>query len=75
MSEGRRARGVSATRVIRAFQKLGFEIDRITGSHHIMLNPDGRRVSIPRHRTVKVGLLLDQLKKSGISWEEFRGEL
>jgi hypothetical protein len=40
-----------------------------------MLNPDGRRVSIPRHRTVKVGLLLDQLKKSGISWEEFRGEL
>jgi len=72
MSEGRRARGLPAGRVIRVFQKLGFEVDRVTGSHHII---DGRRVSIPGHRTVKTGLLLNQLKKTGITWEEFRDEL
>jgi hypothetical protein len=36
-----------------------------------MLHPDGRRVSVPRHQVVKTGLLLGQLKRVGITWEEF----
>ncbi|HEX5140895.1 MAG TPA: type II toxin-antitoxin system HicA family toxin [Dehalococcoidia bacterium] len=57
--------------MLRAFGRLGFEIDHVTGSHHILLHPDGRRLSIPRHQVVKTGLLLNQLKRAGISWEEF----
>jgi predicted RNA binding protein YcfA (HicA-like mRNA interferase family) len=63
---------MAAARVIRRFEKLGFEIDHVTGSHHIMKHTDGRRVSVPRHRVVKTGLLLGQLKRIGISWDNFR---
>ncbi len=59
---GRRARGITSTRVIRRLQVIGFEIDHVTGSHYIMKHSDGRRVSVPRHRTVKTGLLLNQLQ-------------
>jgi predicted RNA binding protein YcfA (HicA-like mRNA interferase family) len=54
---------------------MGFEVDHITGSHHILIHSDGRRVSIPRHQTVKTGLLLGQLKRIGIEWEDFRENL
>ncbi|HLF72468.1 MAG TPA: type II toxin-antitoxin system HicA family toxin [Dehalococcoidia bacterium] len=64
-----------ATRVLRAFRKLGFEVDHITGSHHIMLHPDGRRVSVSRHQRVKTGLLLAQLKRAQVTWEEFSENL
>jgi predicted RNA binding protein YcfA (HicA-like mRNA interferase family) len=61
--------------VLRAFRRLGFEVDHVTGSHYILLHEDGRRATIPRHNPVKPGLLLDQLKKAGISWEAFRQNL
>lgn len=75
LSGGRRGRGVKAGAAIRAFERLGFEVDRVRGSHYILLHPDGRFVSIPRHREVKPGLLLNQLKRAGISWEEFEEHL
>ena len=75
MPDGRIGRNVTADAAIGAFQKMGFEIDRVRGSHYILLHPDGRRVTIPRHRVVKPGLLLDQLKKLGISWAEFQDNL
>ncbi|HLF79202.1 MAG TPA: type II toxin-antitoxin system HicA family toxin [Dehalococcoidia bacterium] len=54
---------------------MGFEVDHVSGSHYILLHSDGRRTSIPRHRTVKTGLLLAQLKRAGLTWEEFREAL
>ena len=60
---------------IRAFGRLGFELDRVRGSHYILMHLDGRVVTVPRHRELKPGLPLDQLKKVGISWEEFEGQL
>ncbi len=75
MAEGRRARGLGPRRVIRALRKLGFEVDNIEGSHYTLRRADGKRVVIPHHDEVKVGLLLDSLKAAGISWDEFQGAL
>lgn len=75
MPDGRRARGVTAERAVRAFRRFGFEVDRIHGSHYILLHSDSRLVVIPRHGELKPGLLLDQLKKVGIGWEEFEEQL
>jgi predicted RNA binding protein YcfA (HicA-like mRNA interferase family) len=75
LPDGRRGRGVRAEAAIRAFRRFGFQVDRIHGSHYILLHPDGRLVTVPRHGELKPGLLLDQLKKAGISWEDFEERL
>ena len=75
VTSGRRGRGVTSSRAVRAFRRLGFEVDHVTGSHYILKHPDGRRVTIPRHGTVKPGLLLDLIKKSRLTWEEFEEKL
>jgi predicted RNA binding protein YcfA (HicA-like mRNA interferase family) len=54
---------------------LGFEVDHVEGSHYVLMNPDGRRVSLPRHGVVKPGLLLDLIKKSKLTWEQFEENL
>jgi predicted RNA binding protein YcfA (HicA-like mRNA interferase family) len=72
---GRRARGVSFPRALRAFQRLGFEVDHVSGSHYVLIHADGRRVSLPAHRIVKPGLLLDLIKKSKLTWRQFEENL
>ena len=75
MPPGRQGRGVQAAAAIKAFQKLGFSVDRIHGSHYILKHADGRRVTVPRHGEVKTGLLLNQLKRVAVAWEDFREAL
>lgn len=69
---GRRLRDIRPERVIRAFERLGYEVARVRGSHHILKHPDRATISIPRHGTVKVGLLLSKIKAAGITPEEFQ---
>jgi predicted RNA binding protein YcfA (HicA-like mRNA interferase family) len=38
---------VRGDRLVRALEKAGFKIARITGSHHIMRHPDGRGTTVP----------------------------
>ena len=70
---------ISGRQAVRAFLRLGFKIDRIRGSHHILLHegPPVRAVSIPVHgnKTLPRGTLLDIIKKSGCKVEEFVSEL
>ena len=40
---------VRGDRVVRALEKAGFKVARITGSHHIMRHPDGRGTTVPVH--------------------------
>ena len=68
---GRRLRDVSPERAIRAFERLGYEVVRVRGSHYILKHPGRATLSIPRHRTVKVGLLLSKIKAAGIKAEDF----
>ena len=68
---------VNGARVVRALQRAGFEVVRITGSHHIMKHPDGRAVTVPVHasRDIRLGTLRSILSDAGLTVEEFRGLL
>jgi predicted RNA binding protein YcfA (HicA-like mRNA interferase family) len=49
----------------------GFILDRVTGSHHILINKDGgRRITVPVHaRSLPKGTLHEVLKQAGLSPE------
>ena len=70
-SGGRKLRGLTATRVIRAFEKAGFYVSRVAGSHYVLKHAERPTLIIPRHDPVKAGLLLGQVKRSGLTIEEF----
>ena len=71
-SGGRRLRNVRVQRAITAFQRLGYQIARVRGSHYILKRSDGSMIVLPMHRgTVKVGILLDANERAGVSPEEF----
>ena len=65
---------VSAERVVRALEKYGFEVVRISGSHHIMRHPDGRGTTVPVHhgRDLAKGTLRGILSDVGMTIEDFR---
>ncbi len=59
---------------VRAFNRAGFALDRIEGSHHILKHPGKAvRLSIPVHagKTVGVGLLARQIKLADLTVEQF----
>ncbi len=69
---------VSGTEAVKAFQRLGFFVDRQRGSHVVLkkIMPDGTRgCVIPMHREIALGTLRSALKMAGISPEEFSGAL
>ena len=60
--------------VLRALQKLGFEVTRIKGSHHILKHSDCKSVTVPVHRNeyLGIGLLSQIVEDSGYSREEIK---
>ncbi len=65
---------VNGMQTIKAFEKFGFVVDRVKGSHHIMKKPDHTYVlTIPVHgaRSLKPGTLRSLIRDAGISVEEF----
>jgi len=69
---GRKLRDVKATDAIRAFERLGYRVVSSKGSHRRLRHPDKGQIVIPVHRgAVKVGIIMDALKKAEISIEEF----
>ncbi len=69
---GRKLRNLRITETIRAFERLGYRIVRVKGSHHILKHPEKGMLVLPFHRgTVKAGILFDALDKADISVEEF----
>ena len=61
-------------RVIKAFERAGWKTRKQTGSH-VKLTKEGNAniLSIPVHKgkTIKQGLLRDQISKAGLTVEEF----
>ena len=72
MPDGRRFRNLRIERAIRGFEHFGYRIDRVKGSHYVLKHPHRALLVLPFHRgTIKAGIILDALKKAGISAEEF----
>ena len=65
---------IRGDRVVKALEKAGFKIARVTGSHHIMRHPDGRGTTVPVHpgREVAKGTLRGILDDVGMNIAEFR---
>lgn len=62
---------VSGDEFVRALGRVGFIWDYTQGSHMILLNPDGVRVSVPRHRVLGRGLLRALIRDAGLTRDEF----
>jgi hypothetical protein len=71
MTNARLPRDVSQERAIRAFVRLGGQevVRRGKGSHRAVLMPNGHLAILPFR--LKVGLLADQIKESGLTVEDF----
>ena len=67
-------RNLKAERVVKTFERAGWINEGQRGSH-VKLTKEGNPniLSIPVHKgkPIKKGLLLDQIKKAGLSVEEF----
>ena len=61
---------VSHDRVIRALERAGFIIRE--GAKHSVGRKDRFRVSIPRHRRIRLSTLARIVRQAGITLEEFR---
>lgn len=63
---------------LKAFRRLGFGVDRVRGSHHILKKPGHQyHLSLPVHRgrTVTPGTLKSLIEAAGVSVEEFLAQL
>lgn len=63
-------RDLKPKKVLKALQRMGFEIDHVTGSHYF-LKKDNLRTVVPFHQSVKAGTLRVILSQTGLSIEEF----
>ena len=65
----------SGRQLVRALERLGWQVDRIKDSHHVMRHPEIARVtlSVPVHgnRTLPVGTLLSILKDGNVDVPKF----
>jgi len=63
---------ISGHEAIRAFEKAGWAVARQRGSHVVLTKPGSiYTLSIPLHQVLGPGLLRDQIRKAGLSIEEF----
>jgi predicted RNA binding protein YcfA (HicA-like mRNA interferase family) len=64
---------VTPKQLIRVLGRRGWEVDRVRGSHHVVVHREEQRVLvIPMHsRDLKVGTLLALLRNAGIERDEF----
>jgi predicted RNA binding protein YcfA (HicA-like mRNA interferase family) len=63
---------ISGAEAVRAFEKAGWTAVRQRGSHVVLIKPGSiYSLSIPLHSALGPGLLRDQIRKAGLSIEEF----
>jgi len=64
---------IAIDRLIKVFQKMGFQPARQSGGHLIVTNPNGKSIPIPVHgrKEIDPRMLNKLLKQAGISREEF----
>lgn len=65
---------VTADEAIAVFEEVGFQLDRIRGSHHILKKPGHLyALSVPNHgnQPLRAGTLRRLIRDAGITVEEF----
>ena len=64
---------VSGREVVRAFTRIGYEVDRQRGSHVVLRHrdPPHRRLVVPDHREVAKGTLRKLIREAGLTVDEF----
>jgi predicted RNA binding protein YcfA (HicA-like mRNA interferase family) len=65
-------RQLTGRELIAILRRRGFEIDRQSGSHVVMIHTDGRRVTVPVHagRTLGRGLLRSIMNDARLTRED-----
>ena len=66
--------GLSGADIVRALEKLGFVMERQTGSH-IVMKREGQGCVVPNHKEVKIGTVNGVLRQAGVSAQEFSNAL
>jgi predicted RNA binding protein YcfA (HicA-like mRNA interferase family) len=70
-----RLAGLNGRQIVRALQRGGFDIVRVSGSHHVMRKPGvpSSKVVVPVHgsKAIPVGTVRSIVKQSGLTIEEF----
>jgi predicted RNA binding protein YcfA (HicA-like mRNA interferase family) len=63
---------VRGDRLIRALERAGFTMTRVSGSHHRLRHPDGRSTTVPVHpgKDVPKGTLRAVLQDTGLTVDE-----
>ena len=61
---------IAGVKVVRALERAGFTVVRISGSHSLMRHPDGRTVVVPVHAGRDIALR-NILAIIGMDAEEF----
>ena len=61
----------SGLEAVRAFRKLGYEVDHQTGSHIILRHPSLRRLTVPNQGELAKGTLRSLIREAGITKEQF----
>ena len=67
-----RLAGISGRRAVRAFERAGFVAGKPEGSHVTLKRPGFPMIVIPLHREVAPFLLRAQVKRGGLSEQQFR---
>lgn len=62
---------ISGKKAVKIFERFGYKFDHQTGSHMILYHDTKPTLSIPNHKELAPGLLKSQIRKSGITIEEF----
>lgn len=64
---------LSGRGIIRALVRAGWVVDRIRGSHDVLVSPDGRRGVVPVHGavTLPVGTIEGIIDQTGLTVSEF----
>ncbi|OGD88304.1 hypothetical protein A3D81_02735 [Candidatus Curtissbacteria bacterium RIFCSPHIGHO2_02_FULL_40_17] len=68
-----RLANISGREAVKRFAKVGYYLDHQEGSHMILYHKSGDRLplSIPDHKELAPGLLRAQIRKAGLTVEEF----
>ena len=63
--------GISGRAAVKAFCRAGWTVARQRGSHAILIKPGMANLVIPMHRSVAPFLLLSQVRRAGLTEDEF----